>query len=146
MTTEKSFEASLTELRDVLDRLEAGDLPLDESLELYERGVGLWRACQGRINEAASRVDRLLEGEADAARLEAGAQSYEASLEELERIVEQLESDDLPLEQLISLAERGVWLWRACQGRLGEAERKVEILLKGSDGALAAEPFEEADE
>jgi exodeoxyribonuclease VII small subunit len=71
--------------------------------------------------------------------------SFEASLGELERIVEQLEAGDLPLEQSLELFERGVRLSRECQKRLDEAERKVEILLKDEDGSLRAVPFDEAD-
>jgi exodeoxyribonuclease VII small subunit len=146
MNTEKSFEASLEELGLVLDQLEAGDLPLEQSLELYERGVRLWRVCQKQLNDAEGRIEHLLKDEAQPPRADEAAKSYEASLDELEEVVEQLESDDLPLERLVALAERGVQLWRACQGRLSQAERKVELLLKSSDGTLATVPFEEMDE
>jgi exodeoxyribonuclease VII small subunit len=70
----------------------------------------------------------------------------ELSLKELERIVEQLEEGDLPLERSLELFEKGVQLSRECQKRLDEAERKVEILLKGSDGAYTQTPFDEPDE
>jgi exodeoxyribonuclease VII small subunit len=72
--------------------------------------------------------------------------SFEESLKELEGIVEQLETGDLPLERSLELFERGVKLSRQCQKRLDEAERKVEILLKGDDGAYKAEKFEEPEE
>ena len=61
--------------------------------------------------------------------------NFESSLKELERIVEQLEAGDLPLERSLELFEQGVQLSRDCQKRLDEAERKVEILIKGNDGA-----------
>jgi exodeoxyribonuclease VII small subunit len=69
--------------------------------------------------------------------------SFESSLEELEQIVQQLEGGDLPLERSLELFEQGVRLSRECQKRLDEAERKIEILLKGSDGAYIPTPFEE---
>jgi exodeoxyribonuclease VII small subunit len=72
--------------------------------------------------------------------------SFESSLKELERIVEQLEAGDLPLEQSLELFEQGVRLSRECQRRLDEAEQKVEILLKGNDGGVTTTSFDEPDE
>ncbi len=72
--------------------------------------------------------------------------TFEASLKELERIVEQLESGDLPLEKSLELFEQGVKLSRECQSRLDDAERKVEMLLKDSDGTIKAVAFDEDDE
>ncbi len=71
---------------------------------------------------------------------------FEASLARLEEIVKKLEKGDLPLEQSLKLFEEGVKLARACNKRLEEAERKVEILLKDRAGNPSAEPFEEEDE
>jgi len=73
------------------------------------------------------------------------APDFEASLTELEALVERLEHGDLPLDEALKLFERGVALTRHCQGALQAAQQKVEILLKRS-GELRAEPFEEADE
>lgn len=72
--------------------------------------------------------------------------SFELSLEELERIVRQLEGGDLPLDQSLDLFEQGVRLSRECQKRLDEAERRVEILLRGNDGAYRPVPFDEPEE
>ena len=72
--------------------------------------------------------------------------SFETSLKELEEIVSRLEAGDLPLEQSLDLFEQGIRLSRDCQKRLDEAERKVEILLKGNDGTLASQPFHEPEE
>ncbi|HEY3135804.1 MAG TPA: exodeoxyribonuclease VII small subunit [Blastocatellia bacterium] len=72
--------------------------------------------------------------------------SFEASLEELEQIVRQLESGDLPLDRSLELFEQGVRLSRECQKRLDEAERKVEILVRSNDGAYKPVPFEEPEE
>ena len=72
--------------------------------------------------------------------------NFESSLKELEEIVGRLEEGDLPLEQSLELFEQGIRLSRDCQKRLDEAERKVEILLRGSDGTLTSKPFEESEE
>ncbi len=72
--------------------------------------------------------------------------SFESSLKELEQIVEQLEAGDIPLDQSLELFEQGVRLSRDCQKRLDEADRRVEILLKGPGGEYRAEPFEEPEE
>jgi exodeoxyribonuclease VII small subunit len=78
-------------------------------------------------------------------RTEAGPQNFEAQLAALERIVRELERGDLPLEQSLELFEQGVRLSRECQERLNEAERRIEVLLRGGDGSTIAVPFE-ADE
>lgn len=62
--------------------------------------------------------------------------TFEESLNELEKIVRQLENGDLPLEASLKLFEQGVRLSRECRERLTRAERRIEILMKDSDGAL----------
>ena len=61
---ERDFEAALKELEQIVERLEAGDLPLEQSLELFEQGVRLSRDCQKRLDEAERRVEILLKDEA----------------------------------------------------------------------------------
>jgi exodeoxyribonuclease VII small subunit len=56
--------------------------------------------------------------------------NFEASLEELERIVKELEKGDLPLEQSLALFESGMQLSSDCKKQLEEAETRVEILMK----------------
>ena len=68
----------------------------------------------------------------------------EKSLAQLEDLVEELESGDLPLEKAMKKFEEGIKLTRSCQAALKEAEQKVEILLK-SAGGESLEDFE-ADE
>jgi exodeoxyribonuclease VII small subunit len=63
--------------------------------------------------------------------------TFEASLAELEKIVEQLEHGDLPLEKSLKLFETGVKLSRECRERLSEAERRIEVLMKDGDGRLS---------
>ena len=60
---------------------------------------------------------------------------FEASLEELEALVERLERGDLQLEDALRSFERGVQLTRQCQGALAAAQQKVEILLKAGGDA-----------
>lgn len=60
----------------------------------------------------------------------AGAAPFEQSLGELEEIVKQLESSDMPLEKSIELFERGVKLSDECRKQLLDAETRVEILMK----------------
>ncbi|MEJ2514598.1 MAG: exodeoxyribonuclease VII small subunit [Gammaproteobacteria bacterium] len=74
---------------------------------------------------------------------EAPAQSpaFEESLAQLEALVEELESGDLPLEKALAAFERGVTLTRQCQAALQAAEQKVEMLVS-EDGDEKAVPFE----
>ena len=57
--TVKDFEAAIAELEATVKRLEEGDLPLEKSLELYERGVQLSRYCHARLEEAERRIEIL---------------------------------------------------------------------------------------
>jgi exodeoxyribonuclease VII small subunit len=59
-TKEKSFEASLEALEKIVRDLEHGDLPLEESLRLFENGVKLSRDCQERLNQAERRIEVLM--------------------------------------------------------------------------------------
>ena len=72
----------------------------------------------------------------------ASGQNFEGQLASLERIVRELERGDLPLERSLELFEQGVRLSRECQERLNEAERRIEVLLRGGDGSTIAVPFE----
>ena len=55
----KDFEAAIAELETIVKKLEDGDLTLEQSLDLYERGVRLSRYCHGRLEEAERRVEVL---------------------------------------------------------------------------------------
>ena len=59
--TIKDFEAALAELERIVKTLEDGDLSLEDSLQLYERGVHLSRFCHGRLEEAERRIEILNE-------------------------------------------------------------------------------------
>lgn len=60
---EKSFEEALRELEGIVNRLEQGDLPLEEALKFFEDGVKLSRYCHTKLDEAQKRVDVLLKDE-----------------------------------------------------------------------------------
>lgn len=77
--------------------------------------------------------------------------TFEASLQDLEKIVRKLEDGDLPLEDSLKLFEDGVRLSRDCQERLNQAERRIEILLQDEEGkpilqAMGAEDLREERE
>lgn len=60
---QKTFEASLGELEKIVRKLENGDLPLEQSLKLFEDGVRLSRECQERLDQAERRIEILLKDE-----------------------------------------------------------------------------------
>jgi len=70
--------------------------------------------------------------------------SFEASLDELEKVVKELESGDLPLERSLELFERGMGLSDICRKHLEAAETRVEMLIR-KDGKIMAEPFRPDD-
>lgn len=72
----------------------------------------------------------------------ANPRTFESSLEELERIVRELEAGELPLERSLELFEEGVKLSRECQDRLNQAERRIEILMRDNHGRSTTRPFE----
>jgi exodeoxyribonuclease VII small subunit len=68
--------------------------------------------------------------------------TFETSLEELERIVRELEQGELTLEKSLELFEQGVKLSRECQERLNQAERRIEILMRDNQGRATVRPFD----
>ena len=71
--------------------------------------------------------------------------NLEKSLSDLETLVEELESGDLPLDKAMKKFEEGIKLTRGCQAALKDAEQKVEVLLKSAGGEASLEDFD-ADE
>ncbi|MCB1722804.1 MAG: exodeoxyribonuclease VII small subunit [Gammaproteobacteria bacterium] len=61
-----TFEESLAELEALVERMEAGDLSLEESLSAFERGIGLTRSCQEALQAAEQKVEMLTSRAADA--------------------------------------------------------------------------------
>ncbi|GIX31574.1 MAG: hypothetical protein KatS3mg124_2046 [Porticoccaceae bacterium] len=71
---------------------------------------------------------------------------FEKRLDELERLVETLESGSLSLEEALRAFERGIAIVRECQRALAEAEQKVVLLTREGEQALTALPAEEGGE
>ena len=55
-----TFEQAFEELDEVVRRLESGELPLAQSLALFERGMALARLCEGKLDQAEQRVQQLV--------------------------------------------------------------------------------------
>lgn len=70
--------------------------------------------------------------------------AFEEALAQLEALVEEMESDEVPLEALIRKYEEGTRLYHLCEKRLDEARGRIEILRKKRDGETVWEPFGEA--
>jgi exodeoxyribonuclease VII small subunit len=67
-------------------------------------------------------------------------QTFESCLDQLEKVVKELEGGDLQLERSLELFEKGMALSETCRKQLEEAETRVEMLIK-KDGKMQAEPF-----
>jgi exodeoxyribonuclease VII small subunit len=68
-------------------------------------------------------------------------QTFEKAMKELERIVQQLESGDQPLEDAVKKFEEGFKLSKFCSEKLDETEKRITILLKDQAGNLFEKPF-----
>ena len=55
-----SFEEALQQLEQIVQKLEKGELPLEESLKLYEEGIRLSRLCHGKLEEAEGKIEMLM--------------------------------------------------------------------------------------
>ena len=60
--SQMTFEDALKALEDVVRRLESGEVPLDESIDLYERGETLRKHCQARLDAAQARIEKIVAG------------------------------------------------------------------------------------
>ena len=58
--TEATFESALKQLEEIVQRLEKGELPLEESLKLYEEGIRLSRYCHAKLEEAEGKIEMLM--------------------------------------------------------------------------------------
>lgn len=67
--------------------------------------------------------------------------NFEASLQQLEQLVQQMEQGKLSLEESMQAFEKGVALTRECQQALDKAEQKVQLLMQDANGELEAKPF-----
>lgn len=71
---------------------------------------------------------------------------FEDALEQLEELVREMESDQIPLDDLIKNYEEGTRLYRVCEKRLDEARGRIEIIRKKRNGDHVVEPFGEESE
>jgi exodeoxyribonuclease VII small subunit len=67
--------------------------------------------------------------------------TFEQAMKQLEQIVQDLESGDMPLEKAIKTFEDGIQLSKFCSKKLDETEKRITILMQGSDGKLSEAPF-----
>lgn len=70
------------------------------------------------------------------------AHTFETAIERLESIVEQMESDKMPLEELLVRYEEGARLVTVCEEKLSTAEKRIEILTRSSSGKMELAAFE----
>jgi exodeoxyribonuclease VII small subunit len=75
------------------------------------------------------------------AKKEQGKKKFEEALEELEKVVERLESGDLSLEDSLAAFEEGVRLVKYCNQKLTEVEKKIELLVRDKEGKLQLKPL-----
>jgi len=69
--------------------------------------------------------------------------TFESALAELEKIIADLESGELTLDESLERYERGIKALNACRKVLSQAEQKIQLLLRTSEGELKTQPFEE---
>ena len=69
-------------------------------------------------------------------------QSFEKALARLEEIAAEMESGELGLEKMVVAFEEGQKLVKLCSSKLNEVEKKIEMLVKKSNGSVGTEPFE----
>jgi len=88
--TPAGFEAAMDALEALVARMETGDLPLEESLREYQRGMDLIRACQASLDEAQRRIESM----ADTGRVDAA--SAESDPDDTTKVPDFPDSDDVP--------------------------------------------------
>ncbi len=72
----------------------------------------------------------------------ARANEFEKAFQQLEKIVQRLEGEELPLDEALQLFEEGIRLSRFCNQKLEEIEKKIELILADAKGQPMIEPFE----
>ena len=72
--------------------------------------------------------------------------SFEQSLRQLEKIVQELESGDLPLEKAIKKFEEGIQLSKFCSQKLDETEERINLLMQDDSGEVTEVPFTPSSE
>lgn len=74
----------------------------------------------------------------------AAEMKFEEALKKLQKIVQDLEDGDIPLEEALERYEEGIRLSKTCAKKLESAKKKVEILLKNEDGSFELKDFDES--
>jgi exodeoxyribonuclease VII small subunit len=69
--------------------------------------------------------------------------SFEKAMEQLENIVQELESGELSLEKALKQFEEGIKLSKLCTAKLEESEKKINLLMEQTDGSLKSSRFDE---
>jgi exodeoxyribonuclease VII small subunit len=77
------------------------------------------------------------------ARKDSNHKNFESALEDLEQVVEQLETGELSLEDSLAAFEKGVGLVKFCNQKLNEVEKKIELLVKDKEGKLQLKAVED---
>ena len=72
--------------------------------------------------------------------------TFEQSMKQLERIVQELEDGNLPLENAVKKFEEGIKLTKLCSEKLDETEKKISVLLKNSESQMVEKPLVAEDE
>ncbi len=72
--------------------------------------------------------------------------SFEQAMENLEKIVEELETGDLPLEKAMQKFEEGMELTRYCTRKLDETEKKINLLIRDKAGQVVEQPLQTDDQ
>jgi len=67
--------------------------------------------------------------------------TFEQTIKQLEQIVQDLESGDMPLEKAVKKFEEGIQLAKLCSEKLDETEKRITILMQDSNGKLSEKPF-----
>lgn len=67
--------------------------------------------------------------------------TFEQAMKQLEKIVQNLESGDMPLEKAIQTFEEGIQLSKFCSQKLDETEKRITILMQNSEGKVSEKPF-----
>ena len=70
---------------------------------------------------------------------------FETAFQKLEKIVQRLEGEEMPLDESLQLFEEGIKLSRFCHQRLEEVEKKIELILADAKGQPVTEPFEDEE-
>jgi len=95
--------------------------------------------CHKRTKVAPQPLD-LVTSQPQMARTRAN--EFEKAFQQLEKIVQRLESEELPLDESLQLFEEGIRLSRFCNQKLEEVEKKIELILADAKGQPSTEPFE----